>query len=131
MKRLLILLCIAMPLMTACAATYMDWPSADHKDKWKKAGVTSSNVWNHFYGVCGYKTREDLRKLDPTLEGVAMVKKWESVLIPAEDCMLANGFTYDDEPAGFIDSKIGGICRRLDFQHRPSCQSLKNRNNQK
>lgn len=109
MKRLFIFLCVAMSLLTACAATYMDKPSADHQHKWKKAGFTSNDVWNYFYGVCGYKTRDDLRKHDPTLKGASMVKKWESVLIPAEECMLANGFTYDDEPVGFIDSKIGGV----------------------
>jgi hypothetical protein len=103
----------------------MDKPGAQHWEFWKKPGFSRNDTAKYFSHVCGYRSRQSLVAEDPRLAGIQLAEKWESFLILAEECMLKNGFAYVDKPDGLIEAYTGGPCERLDLQHRPSCQSLK------
>jgi hypothetical protein len=90
-------------------------------DTWQKPGYTKNDVTRFLWDVCGYKTQRELAVAEPHLTGTFLAEKWMSVLMKTEECMLKNGFVYIDEPDGFV----GGSCKFPQYQHLPSCQSLK------
>lgn len=120
MKKFLFLICAGV-LMSSCSLHKMDWPTADVQDKWQKPGYTKNDVARFLWKDCGYKNDRELAKEKPGLDPKAFQREWDTMMVRAEECMLANGFVYVDEPDGFV----GGICKYPDYQHRPSCQSLK------
>lgn len=118
--RILMLVCVLLSL-TSCSLHKMDWPSADVWEHWQKPGLTKSEVGRYLVDVCGYKLDSELRLVEPNLDAQAFHEYSMSRFIKTEECMLANGFIYVDEPDGYV----GGACKFPKYQNLlPSCRSL-------
>ncbi len=112
--------------MTSCAVTYMDLPSAFEENFWNKPGYKRNDVAQFLWQVCKYKKLDDLAKERLGVDIQTLDKELDAIVFRAEECMLENGFTYEDKPKGFIESKNGGRCRFSFLQYLPSCQILMN-----
>ena len=100
---ILVVFSLALP---SCGLRYIDAPPVTDEDRWIKPGLNKNDVWRALT-ACGYDA--------PT---------WtKSQQVGVDNCMLSNGFTFIDSPYG----QQGAICKFPDYQHFPSCQSLKNR----
>lgn len=108
-------------LLASCTLQKIDLPSADVWDEWKKPGHTKNDVGRILRDICGYKTYKEITVQQPYLSGPLLAEKGRGILIKAEECMLANGFIYIDEPDGYI----GGACKLPSNQNLPSCRSLR------
>ena len=95
-------------ILISCGLQNFDAPPVTAEDRWIKKGYTKNDIWNALT-LCGY----DNRSQD------------EMQREKVENCMLEKRFIYIDSPYG----EQGAVCKYLEYEHRPSCQSLRKRMN--
>jgi hypothetical protein len=102
--RLIVIVALSSGL-ASCGLRYIDAPPITIEDRWIKDGHSKNDIYRAVI-ACGYDraTRNNDQQ------------------ISVDKCMLSRGFIFVDSPY----DQQGAICKYADYQHLPSCQSLKN-----
>ena len=102
--RLVVIVALSSAL-ASCGLRYIDAPPISVEDRWIKDGYSKNDIYRVLI-ACGYNkaTRNNDQQ------------------IFVDKCMLLRGFIFIDSPYG----QQGAVCKYADYQHLPSCQSLKN-----
>ena len=95
-------------ICTACSLPEMGKPPLDAGDRWVKDGLNKEQV-RRAYIKCGYNDSNWNMQIQKDMD----------------NCMLRNGFIFIDSPYENAHRQCKDIYP--EFQHLPSCQSLKNR----
>lgn len=89
-------------VLSSCGITNLDKPMPTQKDHWVKPGFTREDIDNVLREECGFDKNN-----------------WTVFLQEKIDlCMLNKGFK-------FRDFDYGGRCKHPQYQHLPSCRSLR------
>lgn len=101
--RLLVIAALGAAL-ASCGIRHIDAPALTPEDRWIKSGQAKNDIWRALR-ACGYDgaTRDNDQR------------------VAVDRCMLEAGFVFIDSPRG----QYGAICGFPQYQHLPSCQSLK------
>jgi len=91
-------------VLASCGLRHIDAPPVTAEDRWIKNGFTANEIYRALV-VCGYDR----------------FSRNEAQQVEVDNCMLSSGFVFIDSPYG----QQGAICKYPEYQHRPSCQSLK------
>lgn len=92
-------------LTTSCGIQYSTQPTPLQEDLWTKPEFTKPFIKSAL-NACGYDER------------TWSVLQQEGV----DTCMLKQNFIFIDSPYGDVHAR----CKHIQYQHLPSCQSLKN-----